>query len=78
MMFIFPEETQASFWMKNTPIPLDLIFIKDNQIVALIERAIPFSEDLLAAPAAYDRVLEVPAGYVSRHEIAIGMPVFSP
>jgi uncharacterized membrane protein (UPF0127 family) len=72
MLFIFPAETQTSFWMKDTPISLDLIFIRDNRIVDLIENAVPFSETLLTPDTTYLMVLEVPGGYVSRHGIQIG------
>ena len=44
MLFIFPEETRSSFWMKDTPISLDLVFIKEERIVDIIENAVPNSE----------------------------------
>lgn len=72
MLFLFPAETTAPFWMKDTPISLDLIFIKGKKIVALIEEATPNSEELLLPDLAYEWVLEVPAGTVSRHRIKLG------
>ena len=73
MLFIFPEETQAAFWMKNTPISLDLIFInQEGVIVDIIEKAVPFSENLLIPKASYFYVLEVTGGTVQRRVIRIG------
>jgi len=64
------------FWMKNTPLSLDLVFIGENRrIVAFIQDAKPQSSDSLDAktPALY--VLEVPAGFVRRHGLSLGNPV---
>lgn len=44
MIFVFPEEDDRSFWMKNTHIPLDIIFIDANQTVINIEKAYPESD----------------------------------
>ncbi|MBI3060230.1 MAG: DUF192 domain-containing protein [Deltaproteobacteria bacterium] len=44
MLFLFPSESVQSFWMKNTPLSLDMIFIGgDLKIVGIIHQAIPFS-----------------------------------
>ena len=46
MLFIFPEEKILSFWMKNTLIPLDMIFFnKDKQIVHIVTNAQPCTTD---------------------------------
>jgi len=46
MIFLFPREAEQTFWMKNTPIPLDMIFIaSDFKIVGIAEEAVPFSLD---------------------------------
>jgi len=78
MIFLFPKETQGSFWMKNTPISLDLFFIRQGMIVDEIERAIPNSERLLTPDSPYDQVLEVPGGYGARQGIHRGDSVTSP
>lgn len=78
MLFLFPEETQGSFWMKNTPLSLDLIFIRDGRIVDLIESAVPNSETLLTPDASYTQVLEVPAGTVSNERVQNGNTVTLP
>jgi uncharacterized membrane protein (UPF0127 family) len=73
MIFIFPAESQQSFWMKNTPIPLDMIFInRDRKIVGIVEQTTPFSLDArgVAAPSLY--VLEINGGLSKRHGIHPG------
>ena len=70
MLFVYPEESDQQFWMKNTPLPLDFIFIaSDSSIVNIVRRATPLSEERItsAAPAQY--VLELRAGFVDRHGI---------
>lgn len=45
MLFIFEEESKLSFWMKNTFIPLDMIFLdKDRAVVGIVEKAAPLTE----------------------------------
>lgn len=76
MLFIFPNETYRSFWMKNTKIPLDLIFIsKDKKIVDIKENFLPCLQVSCSyyksnQPAKY--VLEVNAGFVQKNQILIG------
>ncbi|MBI2981653.1 MAG: DUF192 domain-containing protein [Deltaproteobacteria bacterium] len=73
MLFVFSEESRDPFWMKNTPISLDLIFInQDGVIVDIIEKALPYSEELLIPKVSYFYVLEVAGGTVQRRAIRIG------
>ncbi|HOC93004.1 MAG TPA: DUF192 domain-containing protein [bacterium] len=73
MLFVFDSERPLSFWMKNTLIPLDMIFIdSDKRIVdinhdAQPENTVPFAS---SSPARY--VLEVNGGYCVEHNINIG------
>ena len=65
MLFIFESETQQGFWMANTRLALDLIFIRTDGSVQSISKYVqPMSLDsvLSYGPAQY--VLEVEAGYV--------------
>ena len=67
MLFVFEEEGDWPFYMKNTYIPLDLIYIdSDGRVVGCLEDLRPFDETArsVAAPARY--VLEVNAGSVRR------------
>ncbi len=64
MLFIFPDEEVQSFWMRNTLIPLDMIFIDSTgRIVGVIERAAPrtLTSRSVGVPGRY--VLEVPGGW---------------
>ena len=72
MLFLFPSETQGSFWMRNTLISLDLIFIKSGRIVDMIEEATPNATTLLTPTVTYTSVLEVPGGYVKLHGLEMG------
>ena len=73
MIFLFPTESEHSFWMKNTPLPLDMIFIsKDLKIVGIVEQAVPFSTDSRSVSAASQFVLEINGGLSKRHGIKAG------
>ena len=73
MIFLFPGESEHSFWMKNTPIPLDMIFInKDRKIVGIVEQAVPFSTESRSVPSASQFVLEINGGLSKRYGIKAG------
>lgn len=48
MLFVYDEPQQVVFWMKDTTIPLDIIFINDDFEVISVQKGIPLSEDLIA------------------------------
>ncbi|MEO0733979.1 MAG: DUF192 domain-containing protein [Bacteroidota bacterium] len=73
MLFIMPAVKPQSFWMLNTYISLDIIFVgADKRIVNIRENTTPKSTDQVTStgPAAY--VLEVNAGYAARHGLRAG------
>ena len=73
MLFIFPDSQNRAFWMKNTRIPLDLIFLDaDRKIVHIAHDAQPEDETLIPSqqPAAY--VLEVLGGQAVEWGLADG------
>jgi uncharacterized membrane protein (UPF0127 family) len=73
MLFIFPASAPQSFWMKNTKIPLDILFIDDTgKIVRIHARTTPFSEASLPSDAPVRFVLEVPGGYCADNAVAEG------
>jgi len=73
MIFLFPTESQHAFWMKNTPIPLDMIFINSaGEIVGIVDQAVPFSTDSRSVSAASKFVLEINGGLSKRHGIKVG------
>jgi uncharacterized membrane protein (UPF0127 family) len=73
MWFVFAQPGNEKFWMKDTTIPLDLIFVDENMKVAhVIANAVPGSLELLTSPTPYQYVLEVNAGAAAKHTIKIG------
>ncbi|TAK08106.1 DUF192 domain-containing protein [bacterium] len=73
MLFLFPSQGAQSFWMKNTPLPLDMIFIgSDLKIVGIIRQAVPFSTTSLTVPAPSQFVLEIKGGLSRRKGIEVG------
>ncbi len=65
--------SNTAFWMKNTYIPLDIIFIDTNKRISyIVENTIPFSEELIEAPDIYRYVLEINAGQTKKKELKIG------
>lgn len=64
MLFLFPEEEVQSFWMRNTLIPLDMIFITTGMKVAgIVERAEPRTLTARTVGVPSQFVLEVPGGW---------------
>lgn len=73
MLFIFPDEQERSFWMKNTFIPLDIIYLDASRIiVSITENAQPRSEQSIWSEAPAKYVVEVNAGFTALHRIAKG------
>ncbi len=74
MLFDFrPQERVHSFWMRNTCIPLDMLFIdKDGFITGIIESAPPLSDRSQSIPCRVSYVLEVNAGWSRAHGVKAG------
>jgi uncharacterized membrane protein (UPF0127 family) len=79
MLFDYGHPQPTSFWMKNTLIPLDMIFIgADGRIVNIHERAVPLSLDPIPSQGPVRGVLEVNGGTASRLGIKPGDRVLHP
>jgi hypothetical protein len=73
MVFVNDMSRYHFFWMKNTYIPLDMIFAdKKMQIVKIEKNTIPLSEKLIAVPKEAQYTIEVNAGFCDRHRIKSG------
>ncbi len=73
MLFLFPREGALSFWMKNTPRSLDIIYINSaHTIVSIARNTTPFSEENLPAKQPAQFVLEVNGGFCQRHRVTEG------
>jgi uncharacterized membrane protein (UPF0127 family) len=73
MLFIFDAEDHLSFWMKNTPLPLDMIFItNDKRILGIVKDAVPYTTTSRAVAGKSRYVLEVNAGFTAKHGVKSG------
>jgi uncharacterized protein len=82
MLFDFQREQPTTFWMKNTYVSLDMIFIRaDGRILRIAENTVPLSEALVPSGGPVRAVLEVVAGTAKKLGIAPGdrvaHPIFS-
>lgn len=66
MVFPFEPARQASFWMENTVLPLDLVFVGPDSRVVSIGNGKPFSRDLINSGGLTARVIELNAGEAAR------------
>ena len=79
MLFDFGMDRPVSMWMRNTLIPLDMLFLAaDGRVTGYHERAVPGSQDIISAPGLVRAVLELNGGTVSRLGLAVGDRVVHP
>ena len=79
MLFLLGSEQIATFWMRNTFVPLDMLFIgRGGRIVNIRRNAVPGSSDLLTSERPVVAVLEVRAGLSARLGIRAGDRVVHP
>jgi uncharacterized membrane protein (UPF0127 family) len=72
MLFIM-EDGDHSFWMKNCIIPLDIIFIKNNQVTEIHHNCLPCKKEECERFEGYgDMILEIPAGHCEEYNIVEG------
>ncbi len=75
MLFLFDKPDYYSFWMKNMKFPIDIIFIKDDKVVSIVENAKPQSDTnppIYQPEAPINRVLEINAGLSKKYNIKKG------
>lgn len=79
MLFVFSPPRVVSFWMQNTYLSLDLLFIApDGRVLGLVENATPLSTEPMESPAPATGVLEIPGGTARRLGIEVGDRVLHP
>lgn len=79
MLFLYPDEKPRTFWMKNTPLPLDIIFIAaDGRVVHVAAEAKPFDESVIQSVAPARAALEIGGGLAAQLGIAPGATVTWP
>jgi len=73
MFFIYERQEILNFWMKNTSISLDIIFLdRDYRVVSIAEHTHPYSEDMIPSSHPARFALEVNAGFADKHGIKPG------
>ena len=73
MLFIFPAEEIQSFWMHNTVLPLDMIFVNSNlEIVTIRKNTKPYDDSSYPSTKPAQYVIEVNAGYTDKFNINVG------
>ncbi len=76
MLFVFDEPDVQTFWMRNTYLRLDLIFIgPDLSVVGIVENAAPLTDETRAVDARSQYVLEVHGGFAAEHGVVPGSTV---
>lgn len=73
MLFIFPHVDEAQMWMRNTKIPLDMLFIDANgRIVKIAENARPYDERVISSLEPVRGALEINGGLAAAMGIKVG------
>ncbi len=73
MLFLFDDEEVRAFWMKNTILSLDMIFVNArNEIVTIHKYTTPYSEETYESTKRAKYVIEVNAGYTDKWNISVG------
>ena len=76
MIFVFDEKEDHTFWMKNTCIPLDMLFVDDDgTIVGIEENTTTLSEQTFSVGCESKYVVEVNAGWSRRHGVVAGQKI---
>ena len=76
MLFVFPEPKQASFWMHNTSIPLDLAFLDADGVILEIIPLVPFEEKpVLSKSSKVSYALEVSRDWFASRNLRAGLKV---
>lgn len=79
MLFVLRRPQTINMWMKNTYLPLDMLFLNsEGKIVKIAERTVPLSTELIPSTRPVKGVLEVNAGTAERLGLAVGDRVLHP
>lgn len=78
MIFVFPEPDTHSFWMKNTRIPLDIVFIDAGGTIRSIQQMQPYSLKSVNPPAAIKYAIELNEGAAAKAGAKVGDKVVIP
>ncbi len=72
MLYVFPQDTEAAFWMKDTLIPLSIAFIAEDGAILDVQDMEALSEELHRSPQPHRYALEVNQGWFQEHGFEMG------
>jgi uncharacterized membrane protein (UPF0127 family) len=76
MLFVMNNEEDHGFWMKNTFIPLDIVFVNDEgEVVGIVERVQPHTTESQRVGKLSRYIIEVDAGWCEKHKVQAGSTV---
>lgn len=79
MLFVYPRTQPVAMWMKNTYVPLDMLFVgEDGRVLRVVENTQPLSLDTIASGVPVRAVIELNAGTAARLHIRPGAQVIHP
>lgn len=78
MLFVFEKQQPVGFWMKNTVLPLDLVFIDQDGVVRGVKQGEPLSEDSISPGVPVRFVLELKKGVAAKADIEDGDRISHP
>lgn len=79
MIFVFDKVQPVMMWMANTPLPLDMLFVRSNGTIARVaHKTTPFSEDVISSGEPVNFVIEINAGVAAMLGIKAGDKVQHP
>ncbi|MEO9190771.1 MAG: DUF192 domain-containing protein, partial [Acetobacteraceae bacterium] len=79
MLFVWPAPQESQMWMKNTMVPLDMVFIdSDGTIRAIVEETVPQSLRIIDSGGSVAATLELAGGTTARLGIVVGDKVVGP
>ena len=76
LLLLYKKPKIVKIWMHNTQLPLDIIFINDQNKVVLIRRGEPFSKKIISSITPVIGVLEIPEGCAKKLDIEVGDKTF--
>lgn len=76
MLFVFDEEKEHGFWMHNTCLPLDMLFVaEDGFVVGVLEEVPTMNDDMRSVPCRSKYVLELGAGFARKYGVRAGQTI---
>ncbi|HEY5625045.1 MAG TPA: DUF192 domain-containing protein [Dehalococcoidia bacterium] len=72
MLFVWPDDTESGFWMRDTVIPLSIAFVTAGGVIIDIQDMEPLSEEFVHAPRPYRYAVEVNQGWFGDNDVRVG------